>query len=184
MKRRPFSILEVMIAFCIIGLCGGAMLMNFHRAYKEGQEKDVVDIVESKLRMGAQLAKISGGEVRIVIEEEGGVQKIYFEPDMNLSASMKVAVSKKTPLPHLREVVLTPNDRNDIALFYYPWGLINRDVQLELIFNSGRKTTLKPAKFAPNTVVEDPNVIEDLYPREVLEDEKEEEENQTLVHTD
>lgn len=184
MKRYAFSIIEVMIAFAIIAVCGGALVINFQRAHKEGQEKDVANIVESKLRMGAQLAKISGGEVRIVIEEEGGTHKIYFEPDMNLSANMKVAVSKKTSLPHLQKVELTPNDRKDVTIFYYPWGLINRDLELELIFTSGRTTTLKPAKFAPNTVVEDPNVIKDLYPREVLEDEKEEEENQTHVHPD
>lgn len=184
MKRLAFSIIEVMIAFAIIAVCAGALVINFQKAYKEGQEKDVANIVESKLRMGAQLAKISGGEVRIVIEEEDGTHKIYFEPDMNLSANMKAAVSKKTSLSHLRNVVLTPNDRKDITLFYYPWGLTNRDLELKLIFNSDRTTIIKPAKFAPNTVVEDLNVIKDLYPTEVLEDEKEEEENKTHVHTD
>lgn len=172
--KRSFSIIEVMIAFAIIALCGGALVINFQKAHKKGQEKDVANIVESKLRMGAQLAKISGAEVRVVIDEEDGVRAISFDPDINVSSRMKANLSRKTKLPLVKEVVLTPNDRNDIAIFFFPWGLKNPDTKLELVFASGKKVTLAPAKYVPNVVVEDPKVIEDLFPHEIVEDEKEE----------
>ena len=180
MKRLAFSIIEVMIAFAIIAVCAGALVINFQKAYKEGQEKDVANIVESKLRMGAQLAKISGGEVRVVIDEEDGVKYISFDRDINVSSRMKATLSRKTKLPLVREVVLTPNNRNDIAIFFFPWGLKTPDIELGLLFNSGNKITLVPAKYVPNVVVDDPKVIEDLFPHEIIEDEKEE----IHVHTD
>lgn len=154
--------------------------MNFQKAHKEGQEKDVANIVESKLRMGAQLAKISGAEVRVVIDEEDGVRAISFKPDLNVSARMQANLSRKTKLPLLKEIELTPNARKNIIISFFPWGVENRDAKLSLIFNSGNRITLKPAKFVPNVIVDDPKTIEDLFPREILEDEKEEKH----VHTD
>lgn len=180
MKRNAFSIIEVMIAFAIIAVCGGALVINFQKAYKEGQEKDVANIVESKLRMGAQLAKISGAEVRVVIDEDNEAKYISFKPDLNVSGRMQANLSRKTKLPLIKEIELTPNARNNKVICFFPWGMENPNSQLTLIFNSGNRISLKPAKFVPNVVVDDPKTIEDLFPREILEDEKEE----THVHTD
>lgn len=179
-SKRAFSILEVMIAIAIITTLGASIAINFYKGYKERQEKDAVDLVESKLRMAAQLAKLSDGEVRVLFDSREGKYSISFDHDINVSERMKANLGRKTALANVREILLVPNSTQEQALSYFPWGLLESNVQLELIFESGRRYALKPQKYVPNVIVEERNVIEDHFPREVLEDEKEEK----LVHVD
>lgn len=163
------------MAFAIIAICGGALLMNFQKSHQQTQEKNTLDIVESKLRMSAQLAKISGREVRVVIGEEDGVKNISLSSDLGVAERMKANLSRKTDLLLVREIELTPNNRKDQMLSFFPWGLNDPDVEINLVFSSGNKTSVLPAKYVPNVFVDDTTEIDNLFPREILEDEKQEE---------
>lgn len=165
MKRRAFSIIEVMIAIAIVVVCGAALAINFYESHKERQEKDSVDIIKSKLRMAAQLAKLSDSEVAVCIEDIEGKKVIFLEPDLSVSERMKANLSKQTVLPNVTEAT-------EERIAYFPWGL-EEDIDLKVKFRSGREYNLDPAKYAPDIFVTDPNKIQDLYPQEILDDEKE-----------
>ncbi len=174
MKRRSFSIVEILLAIGIIVVVGSALAINFHRSHQERQEKDVVDIVESKLRMAANLAKISNREVRVIFGEDEGKTVIYLSPDIRFSERMKANFSRKTTLAKVQDVQITPESGKVTAVSYFPWGIDNRDTEVHITFQSGRKLTSRPAKYVPNLLIEDQRLVEDLYPREVAEDETEE----------
>lgn len=166
MKRRAFSIIEVMIAMAIVLSCGAALVINFYESHKERQEKDCVDIIKSKLRMAAQLAKLSDSEVAVCIEEIDGKKVIFLEPDMNVSERMKANLSKQTALPNVTEA-------SEERIAYFPWGLV-KEVGLTVKFRSGKEYNVDPSKYAPDIFVTDPNEIQDLFPQKILDDEKEE----------
>ncbi len=163
-----------MIAFSIIAICGGALLINFQKSHRDRQEKDAVDIVQSKLRMASKLAKITGGEIKVIFGEQDGVTTISTSSDIDISARMKAALSRITPLPLIKDVAITPDSGKISALSFYPWGLDDRDVEITLYFASGEQVTCHPAKQVPNVIVEDANEVYELFPSELLEDEKEE----------
>ncbi len=174
-KRRPFSILEILLAIGIIVIVGASLAINFHSGHIDRQEKDVVDLIESKLRMAAGLAKLSNGQVRVVFGEHEGKKAIFLSPDMAFSERMKVAFSHKTPLPRVQEVEVVPNNEKGVSVSFFPWGVLDRNTEVQITFTSGKKVACLPAKYAPNVIIEDQSVIETLYPREIAEDEKEEE---------
>ncbi len=174
MRRRPFTIIEVMIAISIVATLGVALAMNFHGAHQERQEKDATDIIESKFRLAAQLAKISGRKVRVVFGEEKGVKNAFIASDIKVSERMKANFSSTVPLHNVRDVEIHPGSGKGLSVIFYPWGLYDPDSKVEVFFHSGKKATLLPGKYMPNVVIEDQGEIDALYPQEVAEDEKEE----------
>lgn len=159
-----------MIAMAIVVVCGAALVINFYESHRERQEKDCVDIIASKLRMAASIAKLSDSEVAVCIADVDGKKVIFLEPDMRVSNRMKVALSKQTPLPNVAEA-------SEERIAYFPWGL-EEDIDLSVKFRSGKEYTLDPYKYSPDIFVDDPNEIQDLYPQEIVDDEKED------IHTD
>ena len=170
-----------MIAFGVIAICAAVLVINFQKSSQDRREKDSLDIVESKFRMAAQLAKITNGEISVVFDKVDGVNFIYFSSDINTSERMKTNLNRKTPLPNINRVEVTPSD-DDQSVSFFPWGLENRDVEVALFpaSGNGKKIICSPAKYAPNVVVKDAKEIDDLFPQEIVDDEEEEK----LVHVD
>ncbi len=167
-----------MIAIGIIALIGASLLINFQRSHQERQEKDAADIVESKFRMAATLAKITGARVRVMFDEENGNHRVFISSNVLTSDRMKANISRKVNLHHVNDITLTP-DNGLMAVSFYPWGLDDQDIELNLFFKSGAKTTCRPEKYAPSVLSSNAQEIDELFPDEIVEDEKEEKQ----IHT-
>ena len=174
MKKRPFSIIEVLIAFTIIGILGAAIAINIQKGATERREKDTIDIITGKLRAASQLAKMTNHAVEVEFIEVAGKHMIFLTPSLKTSDAMKRSLSKKVPLDHVKEIELVPNHTRSKTIEFFPWGIQNRKLKVQVVLDSGKKVTCLPANYSPNVVVSDRTVIEDLFPREILEDEKEE----------
>jgi type II secretory pathway pseudopilin PulG len=169
MRKRPFSLVEVMIAMGIIVLCGAMLVINFTKSRTEQQEKDTLDIIKSKLRMASQLAKITDFEVQVAFDNTDGEYSIFFSPDMRVSERMKINVCRRTPLKLVREISISP-DPGYLHISYFPDTSCQEVV---VSFHSGHKATIIPSKYVADSFVDEAGEIERLYPKEVLQDEKE-----------
>ncbi len=171
MKKRSFSILEVLIAIGILAFLGAALAINFYKSHQERKEKDTIDIIESKLRMAAQLAKISDAEVRVIFPTH---QTIAFDLDLAVSNRMKVNLSKSTKLPYVKEITIDPNTRDELSLSLFPSRCMHDEIEIAVLFDSGHTVTIDPTKYLPNQFIDDPGEIEALFPSEILDDANEE----------
>ena len=174
MKKRAFSIIEVMIAFGVIAICAGALVINFQKSSQDRREKDSLDLVESKFRMAAQLAKITGRRVQVVFDEESNKKNVCISSDINLPERIKITLSHKADLPYVKDIVISPKEPNENAVSFYPWGIEDTDTKVTLFVTSGKKLESRVAKFAPNVESVNAKEIDDLFPYEIAENEKEE----------
>ncbi len=171
MKKRSFSILEVLIAIGILAFLGAALAINFYKSHQERKEKDTLDIIESKLRMAAQLAKMSDAEVRVIFPTH---TTISFDSDLAVSNRMKANLSRTTKLPYVKEITIEPNTREELSLSLFPSKCMHDDLQIKVLFDSGREVSINPAKYLPNLFSEDRAEIEAIFPHEILDDANEE----------
>ncbi|MCE5294236.1 MAG: hypothetical protein LLF94_06440 [Chlamydiales bacterium] len=174
MKKRPFSIVEVMIAFGIITICAAAFVFNFQKSSQERREKDSLNLVESKFRMAAQLAKITGRRVQVVFDKENDKKNVCISSDINVPERMKITLSRKADLPYVKDIEISPKEADENAVSFYPWGLEDKDTMVTLFVTSGDKLETRVAKFAPSVESVNAKEIDDLFPYEIAENEKEE----------
>jgi len=178
-KRRAFSILEVLIAIGILAFLGAALVINFYKSHQERKEKDTIDLIQSKLRMAAQLAKISDSEVQVLFTEVDGKFAVSFDSDLKVSDRLKPYFTKKSELTNIEEIVVS-GSREENLLSYFPWGMEEEEVEVAVTFRSGNEHMIDPTEYAPNILIEDPAAVEDIFPQEIVDDEKEEKQ----IHTD
>ena len=129
--------------------------------------------MRSKLRTASFLAKITNRKVRVKIEDEDNDYKIFIESNLAVSDMMKRNLSKKSILPHIRDIELINCQAKVIAIDFFPWGIHNQNLELKLVFDSGDTASCFPSQYIYGALITDQAEIHDLFPREIEEDEKE-----------
>jgi len=182
MKRRPFSLIELMVAMALLALVGGAIIFNMRKGYVDRQQKDSLERIQSTLKLASRLSKITHNEVRVVFFDEDGKKMMQIHSDVAGSTFMKTALSRKQPLEQVQEVSSTPKNLYDdaVEVSYFPWGYDQSDYSLEVQFSSGKKVLCDPKLYVPQDGQVAPREHIDLFPQEVLQDDEE----KKLIHAD
>lgn len=182
MRKRSFSLVELLIAVTLLALIGAAVSMSLARGISERKERGSFERIESALKLAAKLAKITHREVKVIVFDEEGKKAIQIDSDIAVSSFMKTAISRSHMLEGVQDIALEPRRLSDehLEISYFPWGLDIPEASLEIRFNSGNRVTCVPKSYLPQDAEVTPREHIDLYPTEVLQDEKEEK----FVHVD
>jgi prepilin-type N-terminal cleavage/methylation domain-containing protein len=108
-KRRAFSLIEVMVALVLLAVCGAVCTIQFKASYDERRTKNVLQLIEGKLQQALTIARVTRGEVIVAIDNSTSPPQIYFEDDVNVSEKIKLLLNKKEPLDGVSKVELEPD---------------------------------------------------------------------------
>src|SRR5262249_35081229 len=99
MKRRPFSLIELLMAIGIISLFGAYFAIDFLKSHRQRQEKTTFELVQNTCKTASQLAKVTHSEVTVIISKnERNVPYIFIAPDIKASERVKTTLSQEYPL--------------------------------------------------------------------------------------
>lgn len=175
MKRRSFSLAEIIIACLLLTTCAGACYIAFNKAYKERQHKEVISRITDTLNQAYKFAQLSNAEVTVIFStNSSGKKEICLSNDLLTDTRVKMQGTKPEVLDSVTELKIVPGteDKDRVKLKFFPWGIVNPNTVIEVQFANDtvcHKIELK--NYMLQKVHETGS--ENLYPQDVLEDEKE-----------
>jgi hypothetical protein len=174
-KRSPFSLVEVIIACLLLTTCAGACYIAFNRAYKERQHKEIISRITDTLRQAYKFAQLSNAEVTVIFSKNSsGKREISLSNDLLTDTKVKMQGTKPETLEGVTELKIVPGteEKDRAKLKFFPWGIVNPNTIIEVQFaNDQTHHKIVLDDYLLQKVHETAN--EDLYPKDVLEDEKE-----------
>lgn len=170
-KKRAFSLIEVLIACLLIAICGTACVIHFERAATERRVKNTLEFIDQKLLQAALIARVRGGNVKVIIDGHEP-PKIYLSTDLLVGHGAEQLLKEKVPLEGVTHVKLVGVSAQESNICFYQAGVECPTAHLEVLV-AGQLATIPLEKYAVSSSLSQPSDIAQIFPDEVIKNEKE-----------
>ncbi|MBS0654347.1 MAG: type II secretion system protein [Verrucomicrobia bacterium] len=178
MKKRPFSLIEVVIACFLLAICGTACVIYFDKAGTERRAKHSLQLIEQKLQQAFLIARMVDGQVAVIITNLP-TPKISMSTDMPVSPGLKPLLTQSESLEAISDVRLVQVAANTkeghVRIIFYPTGVDCPEGCLE-VMAAGTKASFPLKKYVVDGAFHQIPEITQIFPDEVIKHEKEKKE--------
>ena len=179
MRKRSFSLLELIVVFAILALVVSVVGIKISQAVENTRFQESYKLLTGKIELARTLAKFTQGGISLIIERESqkNAITIYLDGEALPNAKIKNVLKLKEALPGISHISLDSTQNVPyawpICLIFYPNGIcashlikLEGTATLEVTSSTGNGTPRKIALSQPP----DNNLISegrDLYPHEL-----------------
>jgi type II secretory pathway pseudopilin PulG len=178
MKKRAFSLVEVVIACFLLAICGAACVIYFDRAGTDRRAKHSLQIIEQKLQQAFLIARMVDGQVAVIIRNLPTPQ-ISMSTDMPVAPGLKPLLTQSESLEAISDVGLVRGGASikgkQVKIVFYPTGVDCPEGHLE-VMAAGTKASFSLKKYVVDDTSHQTAEISRIFPDEVIKHEKEKKE--------
>ena len=171
-KKRPFSLIEFLVACMVITICAGMCVTSFFKNAQERKVQAVIRSIEKTLATSYQIAKQTHSEVRVNFNQsEPYAMRMELDDAIQVSDTIKKVARFEKKLEGASSITsraFLPNAKSNTLIFYH-WGTRFPKETLEVTFTNGTSHSIPLETYQK---VMDPQAKQEEYPYAVIEKEK------------
>lgn len=131
--KRSVTLIEMVIALALVLILGSILALPAARFIQETRFDREAKRIADKFNLASQLSVTLSTKVKVFMEKEGGVWKIYLSHNLeNNHDPLLQLFKKKEALPALSAVHFEKEEKNEYRFTFYAGGKVPMEGVLEL----------------------------------------------------